>query len=116
MRKIEQQMINAISNNLNWKRDNTEVTYERGHVSKVYLHGNHIATVTDNDMTLYDGGWQSNTTKSRLNALLSKFGYTCGTQGEYIFQKDWCWYLTAYNDETNKVETHEFTSGTTLRG
>jgi hypothetical protein len=86
MRKIEQLMINAINNKTNWKLDNTEVVYlpavdttmhARIEHSKVYLHGNHIATinhdaphkglVTANPMTL--SRWPSPTTKSRLRAL-----------------------------------------------
>ena len=45
MRNIEIQMNNAISDSKNWKLANTEVTFDResGH-SRVYLHGNHIAT------------------------------------------------------------------------
>ena len=41
----------------------------------VYLHGNHIATYNyaDKELALFDGGWQSNTTKSRLNALCNEF-------------------------------------------
>ena len=57
----------------------------------VYLHGNHIASVdtATNALTIKDGGWQSNTTKSRLNALLDEFVPSMG-----IFQKDWVWYLS----------------------
>ena len=74
MRKIESQMCAAVQSNKDWKSGNTEVTIDKEtNTSAVYLHGNLIATVTDNDMTIYDGGWQSNTTKSRLNALCSEF-------------------------------------------
>ena len=63
MRKIERQMCDAVQGNRNWKNANTEVTIDKEtNTSSVYLHGNLIATVTDNDMTIYDGGWQSNTT------------------------------------------------------
>ena len=56
----------------------------------VYLHGNHIASLdtATNALTIKDGGWQSVTTKSRLNALLDEFVPSMG-----IFQKDWVWYL-----------------------
>ena len=56
----------------------------------VYLHGNHIASLdtASNALTIKDGGWQSVTTKSRLNALLDEFVPSMG-----IFQKDWVWYL-----------------------
>ena len=85
MRKIESQMIAAVQDNRNWCSGNTSVTIDaETNTSSVYLHGNLIATVTDNDMTIYDGGWQSNTTKSRLNALCSAFAYA----GEGVFQQD----------------------------
>ena len=90
MRKIESQMIAAVQGNTNWTSGNTCVTIDaETNTSSVYLHGNLIATVTDNDMTIYDGGYQSATTKSRLNALCSAFCYA----GEGVFQKDWTWYV-----------------------
>ena len=90
MRKIERQMNDAITNNVNWQSANTAVVYcEETNESKVFLHGNHIATVGDTWMELFDGGWQSNTTKSRLNALLSAFGI----DGEKVFQKNYQWYV-----------------------
>jgi len=89
MRKIEQQMNTAISNNQNWQSANTAVTLDDNGDSKVFLHGNHIATVGENFIQLFDGGWQSNTTKSRLNAILS----THGIAGECVFQKNFDWFL-----------------------
>ena len=93
-RKIEREMNAAISNNLNWSKDNTRVEFdpETGE-SKVYLHGNHIADVGENYVRLFDGGWQSNTTKSRLNAILSEHGIA----GEGVFQKDFNWFIRLYN-------------------
>jgi hypothetical protein len=58
---------------------------------EVYLHGNHIATVTDTEVILFDGGYQSNTTKSRLNAIINEF--TDGTKNG-VFQKNWTWFVT----------------------
>jgi hypothetical protein len=91
MRKIEQQMIAAIQGNKNWKLKNTEVVTMDG-VSFVYLHGNKIAMVDDTSMTVFDGGWQSVTTKSRLNALCDAFCIA----GEGIFQKDFAWYVRKF--------------------
>ena len=74
MRKIERQMCDAVQGNRNWSSANTSVTIDKEtNTSSVYLHGNLIATVTDNDMTIYDGGWQSNTTRaeSMLYVMLS---------------------------------------------
>ena len=92
MRQIEKQMNEAIRNGHAWSKDNTCVTYDptNNMSAEVYLHGNHIATVTDNDLTLYSGGgWFTNTTKSRLNALLDEFVPSMG-----IFQKNWTWFLS----------------------
>ncbi len=88
MRKIEQQMIAAIQENKDLKIANTEVI-SCTNVSDVYLHGNLIARIGETWMELFDGGYQSNTTKSRLNALLSAFGM----DGEYVFQKNFQWFV-----------------------
>ena len=103
MRKIEQQMIEAVSNNKSWTNANTSVTYcADSDESRVYLHGNHIATVGDNFLQVFDGGWQSNTTKSRLNALINRF---CNAVTDGVYQRQHVWYLM-----DNKVE-REFESG-----
>jgi len=88
MRKIERQMIQAIRENKDLKVANTEVI-SCSHVTDVYLHGNLIARIGETWMELFDGGWQSNTTKSRLNALLLAFG---GGE-EYVFQKNFQWFI-----------------------
>jgi hypothetical protein len=94
MRKIERQMLNAIANNSNWQSANTRVEFDADtNESKVYLHGNHIADVGENYIRIYDGGWQSNTTKSRLNAIFSE----CGIAGEGVFQKNYQWFVRLYN-------------------
>ena len=48
MRQIETQMNEAIRNGHAWSKDNTCVTYDptNNMSAEVYLHGNHIATVT----------------------------------------------------------------------
>ena len=104
MRKIETQMIQAIKDNTNWTSANTCVTLEDG-ISKVYLHGNLIAKVGDDFVTIFDGGWQSNTTKSRLNAIINEF---CCAFTDGVFQKDFAWYI-----RDNKV-THDFVDGYTF--
>ena len=97
MRKIETQMNAAIHANQDWKSGNTQVITIEG-VSFVYLHGNQIATIDDDSMTIFDGGWQSNTTKSRLNALCSEFCIT----GEGVFQKDFVWYVRKFVGQAGK--------------
>jgi hypothetical protein len=88
MRKIETQIITAIQNNQDLKIANSEVI-SCTNVSDVYLHGNLIARIGETWMELFDCGYQTATTKSRLNALLSAFGM----EGEYIFQKNNQWFL-----------------------
>ena len=114
MRKIEQQMIAAIKGNTDWKSANTEVVSQQDGVSFVYLHGNKIAEVGDDFLKLYDGGWQTTTTKSRLNALLSEFGYTCGTKREYVFQKQFEWFIQIFDLGEKAMRTIPFTSGMRL--
>ena len=82
-------MNRAISAGKDWKNANTEVINADG-VSSVYLHGNLIAEITDDAMKIFDGGWQSNTTKSRLNALINEF---CNGMTDGVFQKDFAWYI-----------------------
>ena len=107
MRKIETQMNNAISEGTDWKTANTRVETVDG-VSFVYLHNNLIAEVDDDSMKLYDGGWQSVTTKSRLNAILSEHGVT----GESVFQKNFEWFIRLWNG--TEFFTTEFRSGMRL--
>ena len=107
MRKIETQMNNAISEGTDWRTANTRVETVDG-VSFVYLHNNLIAEVDDDSMKLYDGGWQSNTTKSRLNAILSEHGVT----GEGVFQKNFEWFIRLWNG--TELFTTEFRSGMRL--
>ena len=68
MRKIEKKMNQAIRSRQNWTSGNTCVFSDDG--SRVYLHGNLIARVGGPFMDILDGGWQTVTTKSRLNALI----------------------------------------------
>lgn len=89
MRKIEAQMNAAISEGRNWASGNTQVTHT-DEVAEVRLHGNLIAEVGDTFIRLFDGGWQSNTTKSRLNAILAEHG----EQGDRVFQKSFDWFVT----------------------
>jgi len=88
MRKIERLMNAAITDSKDFKLDNTEVI-SCTHVSDVYLHGNLIARIGETWIELFDGGWQTKTTKSRLNAILSAFGM----DGEYVFQKNFQWFF-----------------------
>ena len=111
MRQIEKNMNSAIWSKTNWTGSNTSVITEDdggtiGAESKVYLHGNHIATYTHKikELQLFDGGWQSNTTKSRLNALCDEFATGFG-----VFQKNWEWFVSDFSNDKK-----EFADGITV--
>ena len=88
MRKIETLMNDAITNCTDFRSANTNVVQADG-IAVVLLHGNKIAEVGDNFVRLFDGGYQSNTTKSRINAILKVHGLP----GEYVFQKNFNWFV-----------------------
>ena len=97
MRKLERQMNFAVSNKGNWCGSNTQVTYnENTNCSSVSLHGHHIATFDHNlkAVKLSSAGYETRTTKSRLNAILEEVKFGCK-----IFQKDFDWFVN-YNNQT----------------
>ena len=105
MRKLERQMNFAVSNKGNWSGSNTSVSYDRAeNLSEVRLHGNLIAWYdhTKQTLGLSSCGWETVTTKSRLNALLHEcfYGYT-------ISQKNYVWYISKPLDK----KIHEFYDG-----
>jgi len=106
MRKIESQMNRAISNRVNWAGSNTSVSFnESTNCSNVFLHGHNIATVdhATNAVKISSCGWTTNTTKSRLNAILSEVKYGCS-----VFQKQWNWYVSF------RGQTQDFMDGMIL--
>ena len=106
MRKLETNMNNAIRAKKNFSNSNTTVatsSFFSNDVyceeSKVFLHGNHIATYDhiNQELALFDGGWQTVTTKSRLNALCYEFATGFG-----VFQKNWNWFVGDFQNKTIK--------------
>ena len=98
MRKIESQMNRAIINKNDWSNSNTNC-------STVVLHRTAIAVYDHNTqaLKLNTGGWQTVTTKSRLNAILQEL-----IVGASVFQKNFNWFLS-YNNQT-----HDFMDGMIL--
>ena len=106
MRKIERQMNFAISNRADWSSSNTRVEFnDSTNCSSVFLHGHNIATVdhSTNAVKVSSCGWQTVTTKSRLNAILSEVKYGCS-----VFQKQWNWYVSF------RGQTQDFVDGMIL--
>ena len=83
---MEERMLAAIKEEKRFTIANTEVVPVFSGDGKlvlcveVYLHGNHIATVSKHDktITLHTCGWDTVTTTSRMNAILAEF-----TDGAY---------------------------------
>lgn len=92
MRKIEMDMIAAIRSRNSYKSGNTVVEQGENGYAEVRLHGNRICRLNYHQgiIELSDCGYQTATTKSRLNALLDAFTNTGGGQG--IYQRDGKWF------------------------
>lgn len=92
MRIVEKNMIEAIRNGKSCKLGNTSV-FSEGGISKVYLHGNHIATIGETNIQVSLAGWPTPTTKSRINAITRTFTNSRGVYTQkskvYGFGEAW---------------------------
>lgn len=93
MRKVENDMIAAIRSRRFLRCGNTVVEQGADGYAEVRLFGNRIARLNyiNGLIELSDCGYQTATTKSRLNALLDAFTNTGGGQGIYQNRHVWFW-------------------------
>lgn len=85
MRKITQETVKAFNNSTPFKKANMEVEV-LPNVTIMKLHGNAIAyryNDPEKTLSITNCGWQSRTTKERLNAI----------EGVNIYQKSGQWFL-----------------------
>lgn len=85
MKKITEQAVNAFNNSLPFKKSNMEIEV-LPNVTIMKLHGNSIAFRYNDPkktLSITNCGWQTQTTKERLN----------GINGVYIYQKAGQWFL-----------------------
>lgn len=101
MRKIEQQMLEAIKNKQNWKLSNTEVCVDED-TTIVKLHGNTIAKITSTSLFLSDATWRTRTTKSRLNSIRNLYHLP------NFYQKDYVWYTGEESNYSSEEEWSGF--------
>jgi len=94
MRKVTQETVNAF---LKGEKKTIGNTFTDG--KSLYLHGNCIARKVDGKIYISNAGWQSVTTKERLNGLLDMLGKAG------IFQKDFQWFRMAESDNPWKDAT-----------
>ena len=103
MRKVERQMITAINtpgSKLN--SSNTQVRWSDDQAFvEVLLHGHIIASINwaKSTMVLSACGWETSTTKSRLNAILSDL-----VPGARIFAKSFDWFITSNDGSTAEFD------------
>lgn len=83
MRKITQQIANSFLLGKALKINNTETDGKA-----VYLHNNKIAEITEEGLKVSLAGWNTVTTRERLNGILYEFGLNTN-----IRQKDYEPYL-----------------------
>lgn len=99
MRKITKQAVTAFFNGSDFKKDNTEVFSNTATVMK--LHGNIIAIKEGDKIKLSHCGWQTPTTKERLNGILDHI-----LEPRHIYQKKGIWYWKKdkeFKDGWNRV-------------
>jgi hypothetical protein len=96
MRKITNEAVSAFLDRKPFKKSNMKVQLDFGGVWKLKLHGNTIASIDEmNMLSISNAGWESNTTKERLNGL----------PNVRINQKKFQWYLNGneWNGEWTRV-------------
>lgn len=101
MRKITEQSVRAFLDGQVFNSGNMNVSVVDGDVH-LYLHGNLIARkftvpggfgVEDSvRIEIRDAGWQSNTTKERLNGLLDTMGARM-----HIYQRNFEWFIGSHS-------------------
>jgi hypothetical protein len=70
MRKITEQIANAFARGMNYAQGNT-MTAE----GNIYLHGNKIIKTESDGVYMSLAGWNTVTTRERLNGVSSELGY-----------------------------------------
>ena len=97
MRKITANAVSAFFTGVPFSSGNTVVTVSSSlQCTSMLLHGHTIAVhyPTTGHTHISDAGWQTNTTKERLNGILEHVGVTGACK---IGQKDFAWYWKENN-------------------
>jgi len=69
-----------------------------GKTTHVRYHSTDVVSFDDETITLRSGGWQTNTTKTRMNQASNQFSL-----GFSVYQKDYEWFVD-FNGETLNFE------------
>jgi hypothetical protein len=87
MTDITAEAVDAFLHNRKFTRGNTRVRFQDG-ISSMYLHGHQIACKDMDVIDINNCGWDSNTTKERLNGIIQ----TARHPIDCIYQRDFQWY------------------------
>ena len=82
MRKITKEIMQAFI-----RRESKSIGNSSTDGENIYLHGHLIARRVDGHIQINNCGYETNTTKERLNGLLDYMGISHG-----IYQRDFEWY------------------------
>ena len=88
MKKITEEAVNKFINKEAFKSDNTQVTIHK-ETAYFYLFGNNIAILDNDELFISTCGYETITTKERLNGILLK---VLGSSYQ-IRQKNFIWYI-----------------------
>ena len=69
--------------------------FGEGNLTKIVYQRTAIVTFDRDSVTLRNGGWQTVTTKRKMNQASHQFGL-----GYSVFQKDFSWFVTLPNGAT----------------
>ena len=75
-------------------KNNTTVYHAEDGMMTVKLYHTDVVKFNDEKIILNSGGWETHTTKTRMNQASNQFGL-----GYYVFQRDFKWFVD-YNGST----------------
>lgn len=99
MQKIADAVASAQRGQLNRNGRNMShysVGFDHAGRTTVVYRGTCVATINDNEITLYDGGWQTVTTKNVMNAAIAGMS-PCSYAN--VYQKNWEWRVNGPDDD-----------------
>lgn len=102
MRKITQESVTAFLNAKKFNKSNMSVEV-LPNVTILKYQGNSIAYKYNDPkrtISITNCGWESNTTKERLNGVISLSGLNVGK----VYQKNWQWYLDGKEWNGNLID------------
>lgn len=102
MKLITEKSVKAFLNGKKFSQGNMTVTVEPN-VTILKYHGNSIAYKYNDPkktISITNCGWESNTTKERLNGVI----YLSGVKNSGIYQKNWIWYLDGKEWDGNLID------------